>query len=175
MIKLNKFEKSDFGRLKSWITNKKDLIQFAGSIFSFPLDDKQLEIYLHDKRRIPFKVILEDLNEVIGHCELNLENLIPRLSRILIGKEEMRNLGYGKAIVSELLEIAFNNFKTESVDLNVFDWNQQGIKCYQKIGFKFNEGMEVEYQMNNQKWTSKNMVITKQDWEALKKGAKGEL
>ncbi len=46
MIILQKFTSSDFELLKSWVKTEEELIQFAGTIFTFPLSDEQLKQYL---------------------------------------------------------------------------------------------------------------------------------
>jgi RimJ/RimL family protein N-acetyltransferase len=165
MIQLQKFEEKDFPTFKSWIRDENQLFQFAGSIFSFPIEDHQLLTYINDNKRIAFKVVLISSNETIGHCELNFENNLPRLSRILIGKEELRNQGYGKLIVNEMLKLIFNTYGFEQVDLNVFDWNVGAIKCYERIGFKFTEVVGKEYQLEDAVWKSRNMILTKSDWK----------
>jgi len=45
MISLENFSENDFEKLISWVSNKEDLIQFAGSIFNFPLTKEQLNNY----------------------------------------------------------------------------------------------------------------------------------
>ena len=49
----------------------------------------------------------KNTKEVIGHCELNFENTLPRLSRILIADTCFRNKGYGKLIVNKMLQKIF--------------------------------------------------------------------
>jgi len=110
MIQLQKFEEKDFETFKSWIKGENQLLQFAGSIFTFPIENSQLLAYINDSKRISLKVVLIDSNEMVGHCELNFENKLPRLSRILIGKEELRNKGYGKLIINEMLKLMFDKY-----------------------------------------------------------------
>lgn len=84
MIRLSKLAQTDFDVFKSWIKDKNELLQFAGPMLSFPVTDDQLLNYINDKRRIVYKVILIETNEIIGNAELNFENSLPRLSRILL-------------------------------------------------------------------------------------------
>ncbi len=41
-IRIEKFSETDFDTLLSWVKDEKELIQFAGPIFSFPLTKEQL-------------------------------------------------------------------------------------------------------------------------------------
>ena len=101
---------------------------------------------------------------MIDHCELNFENDLPRLSRILISDNDARGKGLGKLIVHKMLKQLFNERNFKSADLNVFDWNKSAIRCYEQVGFTINPAV-VKSQMNNGKpWIALNMVITKEDW-----------
>ena len=66
MIELKPFTKSDFDIFKSWIKDKEQLFQFAGTIFSYPVTNEQLLKYLQMTDKKPLKVILKSTNEIIG-------------------------------------------------------------------------------------------------------------
>ena len=159
MISLQKFGPNDFERLKSWIKTEEDLVQFAGTIFSFPLTDEQLENYLQMTDIIPLKVTLNE--SVIGHCELNFQNSIPRLSRILIGDKTFRNKGLGRKIVIAMANKIFQNEKHNQIDLNVFEWNTSAVLCYQKVGFTINENESKSFVVNGKNWKCLNMILNK--------------
>jgi len=164
MIELKRLEHADFAIYKSWICSQDELFQFAGPIFSYPLTEQQLHDYINDSKRIAFKAILTKSNEIIGCAELNLENLKPRLSRILIGDKTKRNIGLGRLIIDRLLEKIFYEYDYLDADLNVFDWNKSAIKCYQNAGFKINPELEYKHNCNGEIWTAINMIINKFDW-----------
>jgi RimJ/RimL family protein N-acetyltransferase len=164
MIALSLFEEYDFERFKLWIKSQDELSQFAGPIFTYPLTDDQLLTYINDRRRIAFKVVHSDRKEVIGHCELNFENDLPRLSRILIADTNARGKGLGKLIIHKMHEELFVKRNFEAADLNVFNWNKNAIRCYEQVGFVMNPAI-VKSQMNDTEvWIALNMVISKEDW-----------
>lgn len=164
MIELSKLEQNDFTIFKSWISDPDELFQFAGPIFRFPVTDDQLLGYINDSQRIVFKVIMIDSNEIIGNAELNFENPLPRLSRILIGDKAYRNKGFGKLIVNKMLEKLFVERNFQHADLNVFDWNKVAIKCYERVGFVINPDIKYNHNTNGDIWTAINMTITKNNW-----------
>jgi len=164
MLVLRKLEQNDFDTFKSWIKSKDELFQFAGSIFNFPVTDEQLLKYISDERRIAYKVILLETKEIIGNAELNFENSLPRLSRILIASMQNRNKGLGKQIVNKMLEKLFFEYEFQEADLNVFDWNKAGIKCYENVGFRINPNVVNKQNNGDQIWTALNMTITKKCW-----------
>lgn len=161
MIKLQPFTENDFDLFKSWIDNEEELFQFAGPIFSYPLTDEQLTGYIKMTDKKPLKVVLNSTQETIGHCELNHENGNNRLSRILIGKKELRGQKIGEQVVRKMVELLFQNPKINEVDLNVFDWNKGAIKCYKKAGFRINPKATTTHTKHGNVWTAINMVLTR--------------
>lgn len=159
MIELKPFTENDFETFKSWVTNAEELFQFAGPIFNFPLTDEQLTDYLKMEDKTPLKVVLKITNETIGHCELNFENGNNRLSRILVGKKELRGQKVGEQIVREMVKLFFQNPKINEVDLNTFEWNKAAISCYEKVGFKINHEKSDKITVNGNEWTRINMSL----------------
>ena len=164
MVELRKLEQSDFDTFKSWIKDKDELFQFAGPILNYPITDEQLMKYINDERRIVYKVILTETNEIIGNAELNFENPLPRLSRILVGNLKNRNKGIGRQIVNKMLEKLFTEYDFQEADLNVFDWNIAGINCYDNVGFIINPNLVYKQNNGGEIWTAINMTITKDRW-----------
>jgi RimJ/RimL family protein N-acetyltransferase len=159
MITLEKFTPLDFDLLKSWINSEEELIQFAGTIFEFPLTDEQLSNYVRMIDRRPLRVLYNA--SVIGHCELNFQNSTPRLSRILIGEKIFRGKGLGREIVVAMVNEIFKNGEYNQIDLNVFDWNTSAISCYQKVGFTINPKESKVVIVNGKNWTCLNMILYK--------------
>ncbi|WP_353128921.1 GNAT family N-acetyltransferase [Parapedobacter pyrenivorans] len=156
-IKLQPFTVDDFDRLIGWIKDEELLIQFAGSIFSFPLTRDQLNQYLSDADRSIFKVVNEH-EEVIGHCEAyDTKNGEVRLCRVLIGEEKFRGKGLGEIIIKTLANYAFTAMNASMVSLNVFDWNVGAIRCYEKAGFRKVRNEQSETVYNDLIWTAIKM------------------
>jgi RimJ/RimL family protein N-acetyltransferase len=156
MIILEKFVENDFEKLISWVSSKEELVQFAGPIFEFPLSKEQLKNYISDQNVKAFKIIYE--NNHIGHAEINLsKGSIPLLCRILIGDKDYRGKGLGQKTVETLLSICKKELNSNKVELNVFDWNETAIKCYEKVGFKYNKEKQKKIIINGKIWLSVNM------------------
>jgi len=58
-----------------------------------------------------------------------------------------------------LLAYAFENRNAEIVELNVFDWNIAGIKCYEKCGFKVNPEIKMVFKVGDENRDTINMVV----------------
>ncbi|MCH7534444.1 MAG: GNAT family N-acetyltransferase [Bacteroidetes bacterium] len=164
MISLAPFTEVDFDRLMVWVMDKDDLIQFAGPVFQHPLTKEQLLNYIKDDRHEAYKIVFDRTNEVIGHCELNFEKKMPRLSRILIGDQSYRGMGLGFQILDLMLHEIFSKSDADSADLNVFEWNKAAINSYEKMGFVHMIDRIDDSCTNINGWTAINMVITKATW-----------
>lgn len=157
MTYLKKFNLEDWKHLNKWITNESELVQFSGEIFKFPIDQKQVELYLSEKNRTVFKITSEK-DEVIGISEIiSLDKKVAKLARILIGEKSMRGQGVGTQTINNLTEFCFNTLKKEKIILNVFSWNIGAIKCYEKAGYtKSKKPFEI-VKVGNEKWQSIEM------------------
>lgn len=167
MLKLEPFDKESYEDLISWVDSEEQLMQFAGPAFTFPLTKEQLEISLRDKNRFAFKVVNCQTNTTIGHSEIYLTGQSAYLGRIIIGDKTQRGKGLGQQIVKLLLALAFSDLGKTEVELNVFDWNVEAIKCYEKVGFIINPDKKNERQIKNEIWTAINMTIDKSRWLKL--------
>ena len=161
MITLKPFQEEDFARLCSWIHSERELFEFAGSVFTFPLTPDQLSMHLLEFNRFSYKVILQKENTVIGHCELNINNnnSSGRICRVIIGDNHYRGKGFGKMIIEELKRIAFVNLKLHRLDLGVFDFNTNAINCYLKCGFQIEGLLKDSCKFNDNYWSTYNMAI----------------
>jgi RimJ/RimL family protein N-acetyltransferase len=164
MIRLEKFEQRDYTQLISWADTAEALMQFAGPDFSFPLTPDQLDKSLRDSNRRSYKVVEESSSTTIGHAGLYLTNQSVFLGRILIGDEQQRGKGIGQSIVHLLLEMAFQELSYTKAELNVFDWNQAAIRCYEKAGFEINENKKSVRNVNGKTWVTLNMYLDKDKW-----------
>lgn len=168
MIRLEPFNESDFKLLISWVDSKELLITIAGTEFTFPLTSSQLLTYLHEEKGHPFNLVDSCDNKIIGHAQVLIkENGLCKIDKLIIGDKSIRGQGIGQAAIHSLLRYSFENLNATVVELNVFDWNVAGIKCYEKCGFIRNEDKTQTFQMENSTWTAFNMTIDKSRWLEL--------
>lgn len=141
MIILEPFEsKEDIVRLINWVDSNRLNIIWASDMFTFPLDEKQLNDYLKSATQngiLMFKVINKENgnSETVGHAELDLKGKEIKISRLLISKEN-RGKGFGEQMMKALINYIENNLKYEDICLTVFTFNKPAITLYEKLGFK---------------------------------------
>lgn len=169
MIKLKPFSPADFDRLISWIDNNELLVTIAGTVFSYPLTVEQLQTYLEDDNSYSFNIVDSSKDNVIGHAEILLSGLETfKIDKLIIGDASMRGKGIGQEVINKLLQYSFTKLEAKKVELNVFDWNLAGIRCYEKCGFVIRPEKETSFQMDNKNWIALNMTIDKDNWTKRK-------
>lgn len=172
MIELQPFRQEDFSRLMAWVNadSYREMVQWAGLAFQFPLDEPQLERYLlgyergEITRRRVFKAV--DSDTVVGHIELN--NIDPHtrrgcICRVMVAPE-MRGHGYGQHMLQEMLRYSFTKLKLRRVDLYVFDFNAAAIACYQRVGFRKIRYLRDIRLIGDDWWSAYHMMILRREW-----------
>lgn len=169
MVRLEAFTPSDFEMFISWIDTKELLITIAGTVFSYPLTKSQLQNYIDDKKSLPFNVIDVERIKIIGHAEIRLsDDRTCKLDKVLIGDKGDRGKGVGLQLIKALLEYSFTNLDVLLVELNVYDWNIAGRKCYEKAGFTVNPDKKQLTEVDGIKWEATNMTIDRDRWSATR-------
>lgn len=176
MIELEYFERPDFNQLIRWIDSPEFLLQWGGPQFDYPLNENQLKKYIENANRdtsdtLIYKVIHKETGNVIGHVSLgkiDRKNKSARIGKVLVGEKNLRGQGIGSLMVKELLKIAFEELKLHRVSLGVFDFNESGIACYEKVGFKKEGLLRDCRKIGNDYWSLWEMSILEQEWSDQK-------
>lgn len=174
MITLRPFDRPDFSRLIGWVPSPAFLLQWAGPLFTDPLDTAQLERYLVESQqeqptRMIFTAVETETGAAIGHIELakiDSRNRSASLSRVLIGDPARRGKGSGEAMVLCALEIGFDRLGLHRVDLVVFDFNTGAIACYERAGFVIEGRLREARRFGEEYWTLVQMSILEHEWRA---------
>ena len=145
----------------NWIESKELLITIAGNVWSYPVTEAQLQHYLDDPKSNSFNIVEAPQDIVIGHAEIILSgDGSCKIDKLLVDPS-YRGKGLCVNVMRALLYHAFNTFGAYTVELNVFDWNTAGIRCYEKAGFSFNYEKKQLFPLNDKTWTAVNMSITR--------------
>ncbi|MEN1936181.1 GNAT family protein [Paenibacillus sp. 102] len=172
MIELKYFERSDFKQLIDWIDSEKFLLQWGGPVFSYPLQEKQLEKYIENANdenanTFVYKVIDKETRKVIGHISLgkiDRVNKSARIGKVLVGDTSMRGKSVGKKMMEEVLKVAFEQLDLYRVSLGVFDFNASAIVCYERVGFAKERLLKDARKIGDEYWNLWEMRILKHEW-----------
>jgi len=100
---------------------KKQIISYVENVIK---NKSRYDFLILDEKKIIGEVVLSDIEEKNCHY------------RICIFKKEYFSKGIGFNATRKVLEFAFNELGLESVDLEVFPFNERGIALYKKLGFE---------------------------------------
>ena len=162
MIELTPFQQKDFNRLIGWIGSKELLTTIAGNVWSYPLTIAQLQLYVEDPKSYSFNIVETPHDLVIGHAEIILaDDGSCKIDKLLVDPAH-RGKGLCPPVIKRLLAYAFDKLPVHTTELNVFDWNTAGIRCYERSGFSFNPEKKQLFSLDDKTWTAINMSITKE-------------
>ncbi|WP_459503427.1 GNAT family N-acetyltransferase [Bacillus sp. C1] len=176
MIELKYFGRRDFQQLIDWIDSEEFLLQWAGPIFSYPLQEKQLEKYIENANDenaevFVYKVIDQETKKVIGHISLgkiDRVNKSARIGKVLVGDTSMRGKSVGKKMMEEVLKVAFEQLGLHKVSLGVFEFNTPAIRCYERVGFVKERLLRDARKIGDGYWNLWEMSMLEHEW--LKRG-----
>jgi RimJ/RimL family protein N-acetyltransferase len=161
MIRLEYFERSDFEQLITWINSEELLINWAGSLFSYPLTLSSLAWYIRDtndpanSEAMVYRAVDTSTGQTVGHISLgslSTKNRSGRITRVLVGTE-YQGKGYCCQMVKALLKIGFEQMHLHRISLGVYDFNTAALKCYQKAGMTI-EGTNRDCLLYKGQWWS---------------------
>jgi RimJ/RimL family protein N-acetyltransferase len=173
MIKLEYFTPKDFHLLIDWVTDEDLLVNWAGSQFSFPLTEEKLEWYLrgandfHESSTLIYRAVDSVTNAVVGHASLtaiNRGNRSARITRVLVGNSSERGKGIGEQIIQALMRIGFEVMDLHRMSLGVYTFNEAGIRCYTKCGFKTDGVLRDIKRHGDTYWSMVEMSILEDEW-----------
>ena len=140
----------------SWVNSIESFYRWsAGVLGSYPIDTHKFNDRIKElkssKLFYPYVVKLED--KVIGFFTLRYreENINALTIGFVILDPNNRGLGYGKKMLDLAINLAFNTFKSDSVNLRVFKDNIEAYNCYKKCGLKENGTTDI-YDILGSKW-----------------------
>lgn len=122
---------------------------------TYPIDcdmfNERIKELKSSKLFYPYVVKLED--EVIGFFTLRykVESVNDLTIGFVIIDQKYRGCGYGEKMLDLAINLAFNKYKSDSVNLRVFKDNIAAYKCYKKCGLKEN-GIKDSYEILGEKW-----------------------
>ncbi len=86
---------------------------------------------------------------------------------IAIGEKAYWGKGYGPAAFALLLEFCFGELNLHRVYLRVYDFNQRGIRAYQKLGFKEEGRLREAFYREGAYHDVIYMGLLKREWQAV--------
>ena len=108
-------------------------ISHARRTYTFDGEIKWIKEKL-DTNAYVYSMIEKSTNEFIGNIEImNIKDNIGEMGIAITRKKQ--NNHFGQEAIKRFIEYSFNDLNLDGLELNVYDFNPRGIKCYEKVGF----------------------------------------
>ncbi|MFM9968230.1 MAG: GNAT family N-acetyltransferase [Burkholderiales bacterium] len=136
------FDTQSVVEILSWVRGDAELCRLAPGTPP-PLTIEKIQAW-HKPGSAVYALHADAGAAMIGYAELNPMRDEPRhfwLGHILI-KPDLRGKGWGRALVTEMVRIAFEERDALRVSLLVFPDNEPALRCYRALGF-VERGAEV--------------------------------
>jgi len=173
MIVLEYFGRNDFDQLMKWIEDDELLMNWSGSLFSYPLTLKSLEWYIDDVNDINnsdafiYKAVDVVSGKTVGHISLgsiSKKNKSGRISRVLVGGNDNKGRGCCQQMVKAVLKIGFEELQLHRISLGVYDFNTAAINCYKKSGLIVEGITRDVLNFKGNWWSLVEMSILEKEW-----------
>jgi len=100
---------------------------------------------------------LHDIDMRNRHAELGVWLMAPAV----------RGRGYGTDAIRTLLPYAFEVVRLERLYLGVYDFNEAGLRCYERVGFRYEGRLHHTIYYQGRYWDEWPMRILGDEWPAL--------
>jgi RimJ/RimL family protein N-acetyltransferase len=137
-----------------------------------PLSPSAVERLFEDREHSPtddsFAIHLKGEEEPIGVISLmNISeaNDSAELS-VIVGHPEDRHQGYGAEAIALILRYGFEDLNLNRVSLSVFEFNEDAISTYEKLGFRKEGHLRKAVKRDDAFHDAILMGISRSEWEA---------
>jgi RimJ/RimL family protein N-acetyltransferase len=123
-------------------------------------------------RRIPANeidvtlgIVIRETDQLIGSVGLHPEyrNRSARFG-IALGDKASWGRGYGTTVTRMIVRHAFDSLNMNRVWLHVYEYNQRGIRVYEKVGFRTEGRLRQETYCDGRYWDVLVMGLLRAEW-----------
>ncbi len=112
-------------------------------------------------------IVLREGDRLIGGTGLHqIDQRCRRASfGILIGDKGAWGKGYGTEATRLMLGYAFGTLNLNRVWLHVYEYNERGIRSYEKVGFRREGVLRQDTYRDGRYWDTVAMAMLREDWD----------
>ena len=173
LVNLRAIERKDLDEIMKWV-NDREVTKYLAA-FLYPVSRAEEEKFLERamSRNDTEKNLVIETKEGVYIGQISLHKIDWKNNNaelgIIIGNKEYWSKGYGTEAIKILLHHAFNQMNLYKIYLRVFEFNQRGIRCYEKCGFKKEGKLRKNYFYKAKYYDVILMGILKDEFEKTNK------
>ena len=137
-IYLSPRNSEDVEKFTEWLNDFETTDYTGKSGILTTLDGERKYLEENSNPEATFVIVTLEDNKMIGTVSLEDINWINRTATlgIFIGDKEFRSKGYGTEAIRLILEYGFKYMNLYNIKLDLMEFNERALKCYEKCGFK---------------------------------------
>ena len=119
---------------------------------------------------------IEYQNQFIGYVGLREIDWAERRATldITIGRKDLWDQGFGTEATRAIIRFGFDALGLDLIDLTVLPFNERGIRCYEKVGFKRAGVTGQRFFRRDRAWNPIRMTITPAQFNLAQKVVYGD-
>jgi RimJ/RimL family protein N-acetyltransferase len=169
-VYLRPLERADAPALVPWF-NDPEVVRTLARYRPLNLQEEEawLERTQGSEHDLGLGIVCRATDELIGGTGLHQMDFKNRHAAfgILIGKKENWGKGYGTEATGLLIQYAFDTLNLNRVWLHVYEFNERGIRAYEKVGFRREGVLRQDCYREGRYWNTIVMGILREEWEAV--------
>lgn len=138
--------------------------EVAETLSTLTVSETELELWFrhNDRSENARFFAIEYQDELIGYVGLREIDWSDRrgVLDITIGRKDLWGHGFGTEATRAIVRFGFDQLGLERIDLTVLPFNQRGIRCYEKCGFKHVGVANQRFRRRDRVWQPLQMSVT---------------
>jgi RimJ/RimL family protein N-acetyltransferase len=160
-------EKTDAPIITPWY-NDQDVLRFMGTIRPTSVASEEAFIAALNANPMEptFGIVVRETDRLIGVAGLSRTDVRHRhaMFGIGIGDKSAWGKGYGTEATRLIVAYAFETLNLNRVWLMVFEYNQRGVRAYEKAGFRVEGRLRQDCFREGRYWDTIYMAILREEW-----------
>jgi RimJ/RimL family protein N-acetyltransferase len=168
---LRPLERADAAVIAPWFNDQ----EVVRTMLSYrPMSVGAEEAWLADNAKghgIVVGIALRATDELVGSTGLNQIDLRNRHAcfGIVIGRKDLWGQGLGTEATRLVVDYAFATLNLHRIWLHAYEYNERGVRAYEKVGFKREGVLREDCYRDGRYWDTIAMAIIRADWEAQRR------
>jgi RimJ/RimL family protein N-acetyltransferase len=170
LVRLREMRLEDAETFVRWLNNPDTADRLAGGAMPMTIEQEREWIAANAGQRIDHcNFAVETLEGVlIGSCSYHALDWKNRRCLVgwFLGEAAMRGKGYGTDMIETLLRVCFNVLGLRKVRLEVYGFNLEAIRLYERLGFTLEGTFRGERFIRGKWWDELRYGMFRSEWAA---------
>ena len=167
-IYLRPLDQADAPLLQPWM-NDAEVTRNLRAYRPFSLRDEEafIDRIAKDEHAVAFGIVLRETDRLIGTTGLHDLEFRNRHAQfgISLGDKNEWGKGYGTEATRLMLGHAFATLNLNRVWLHVYEYNQRGMRSYEKVGFRREGVLRQDTFRDGRYWDTIAMGLLREEWK----------